>query len=475
MTSNALILLAARIIAAATTLVALALVARLRTPEDLGVVALGLTFGLALAIIPEAGMTALFIREVVRAPSRTPRLLGAMLVIRSATLPGVTVIVGVLALLLLGDAALVVLVVALGPGIQQVGELARATFVAHGRIPVASVHTIAENLAWLGVITAALYSGQSLLVAFLLADATLVGVEIIGFAVISVLLRLPIVLPARADVDGLLRQAAPFAGFGAIAVVALRSDTIFVGGLLAGGLATVGAYYAASRIAAAGEYVSEAVGRSVYPEMARHHPHRPDLVADLLREALDRVVPLGVLIAFGFALFGETIMVGVYGPAYSGYGMLLAGLGAVLPVRFIATLSGVGLTSIDAQWLRTVVLGMGVASSIVVYFILIPRIGVTGAIAGMFAAWTPIAVTHIVILNRRLGRLLTWPSIFRAFAFGAVAYVAGGLVMGSGIVGREFGAGIAFVTLALLGIPAVWAHARRRASTHLKRRGRGRE
>ena len=55
-------------ISALTTVVVLAIVARSGDPGELGLVAVGLTVGLVLAVISEAGLSALLIREVARAP-----------------------------------------------------------------------------------------------------------------------------------------------------------------------------------------------------------------------------------------------------------------------------------------------------------------------------------------------------------------------------------------------------------------------
>ena len=87
MSRDAAMLLAARVISALTTVVVLAIVARSGDPAELGLVAVGLTVGLVLAVISEAGLSALLIREVARAPEESGELLTAILLTRVVALP----------------------------------------------------------------------------------------------------------------------------------------------------------------------------------------------------------------------------------------------------------------------------------------------------------------------------------------------------------------------------------------------------
>jgi O-antigen/teichoic acid export membrane protein len=450
---DALLLFASRVLAAGTTLVVLAAVARLRTPEDLGLVAIGLTLGLALAILPEAGMTALYIREVVRAPQRSSGLLGAMLAIRAISLPIGIGIAAILAIAIAGDQAPVVLLVALGPAVQQVGELGRATFLAHRRIPVASVMSIVENLAWVAIILGALAADVDLAGTFAAADLALVIAAVAQLTLVPVVLRIRIARPSRSDLAGLLRQAGPFAGFSALALVALRSDTVFIGLLLPNGLAAVGAYYAATRIAGLGEYVSEAIGRTVFPELARHYPGDPSSVRDVLRLTMGRAVPLGILMASGLAALSGGILALLYGDDYRQYAPLLTALAILVPIRMAASLAGVGLTSVDAQGFRTQVLALAVVISSVLYIALIPAVGISGAVVGLAAAWVLMAIVHIRSMGRRVGPIVDWPRMARWGLLGIGLYVICQLIVASGISGADIVAGLLFGAIAF---PALW-------------------
>jgi O-antigen/teichoic acid export membrane protein len=188
MSRDALVLFVARVISAFSTVAVLAIVARLGDPVALGIVALGLTIGLALAVFSEAGLTALLIREVARDPDRSGTVLTAILLTRAVALPAVLLIAGLfLANTYPADAALILLV-ALGPAIQQVGELARSVFIARKRIPVASAHSIVENVAWLSAIAIGVSTGSDLAMSFTAAAAAVVLIDIGAFVLLRAVL-----------------------------------------------------------------------------------------------------------------------------------------------------------------------------------------------------------------------------------------------------------------------------------------------
>ena len=114
-----------------------------------------MTVGLTLAVLSEAGLTALFIYDIADAPERSSPLLGAMVVIRAVTLPAVAIVTGILVLIAYPEVGRTIMIVALGPALQQVSELARSVFIARRRMAIASAHSIVENVAWAGVIASA--------------------------------------------------------------------------------------------------------------------------------------------------------------------------------------------------------------------------------------------------------------------------------------------------------------------------------
>jgi O-antigen/teichoic acid export membrane protein len=219
------------------------------------------------------------------------------------------------------------------------------------------------------------------------------------------------------------------------------------------GLAAVGAYYAATRIAGLGEYISEAIGRTIFPELARHYPGDPSAVRDILRQTLGRAVSLGILMASGLAALSGSILALLYGDSYRQFAPLLTALAILLPIRMAASLAGVGLTSVDAQGFRTWVLALAVVMSSVLYIALIPAFGVVGAVVGLSAAWILMAIAHIWSMDRRVGPIIDWPRVVRWGLLGAGLYLLCRLIIGSGMAGADVVAVLLFGTIAL---PALW-------------------
>ena len=98
MSRNAALLLAARITSALTTLAVLSFVARLRGPEELGLVAVGLAGGAILATSSDVGLGPLLVRRHGgmrrTAPSASPSQAGRAALGPSAATPDGTIVAG---------------------------------------------------------------------------------------------------------------------------------------------------------------------------------------------------------------------------------------------------------------------------------------------------------------------------------------------------------------------------------------------
>ena len=300
MSRAALLLFIARAVSALATVAVLAVVARLGSPEDLGIVALGLSIGLALAVIPEAGLTALLIREVARWPERAGSILGAILFSRAIALPLVSVALLALLAITYPAYAPTLLIIALGPAFQQIGELARGVFLARGRPGYSSAHSIVENVAWLIAITWSLARGLDLTESFIVALAVLVVVEVVAYVLLAIVVGVRVARPSMDEMRDLFGQAGPFVAFGTLMVIASRSDTILVALLLPNGLVVAGAYFAVSRLVAAGEYLPEAVSRAILPEISRRFAQAPTSIREALAPAARQLLAISIAIPFGF-------------------------------------------------------------------------------------------------------------------------------------------------------------------------------
>jgi len=162
MRRNALLLLFARLVSAGTTLVMLALVARLRGGEALGAVGIGFAAGAIAAAISDLGLSSLLVREAARRPDAAARYLGAGLAVRLVSVPFLLAAIWVAGGAIAPGNGLVVVLAAAGLIGQQAAELTRAVFIAHQRMVIVSAHATFENVAWLAVIVAGLVGGATL-------------------------------------------------------------------------------------------------------------------------------------------------------------------------------------------------------------------------------------------------------------------------------------------------------------------------
>ncbi len=460
MNRDAGFLFVGRVVSAITTVLVLAIVARTSTLEELGVVALGLTVSLALAVLPEAGLTALFIYDIAGNAERTGRLLGAMLAIRAVALPLVFVAIGLLVALAYPDQASTIMIIALGPALQQVSELARSVFIARRRMAIASAHSIVENVAWAGAIAIGLTTGTAIDAAFAAAAVVVALSAVAAFGLVALLEHRRPEIPSRADIAGILGQAGPFTAFSTLAVVAARMDTVLIGILAPGGIATAGAYYTIARLAAAAEYLPEAVSRAIYPRLVRHVADDPPRATAILTFATRDLLAVGVAIPFGFAVVGAWLIGVLYGADFARFDWLLIGFGLAMPFRYVGMLFGFALTSANLQARRLRALTVAVVVSLGLSIVLLPVIGVAGALVAGVAGW----VTNFLLLTpdvvRTFGRILQVPDVVLATAVATVGFACAILIRSilPSPAGEVVG-GLAFAAIVAAGVAGL----RRRA------------
>jgi O-antigen/teichoic acid export membrane protein len=149
----------------------------------------------------------------------------------------------------------------------------------------------------------------------------------------------------------------------------------------------------------------------------------------VLAPAARQLLLIGLLIPFGFILVGPWLFSLVYGGELAAYGWILVALACVLPFRFMSILFGVALTSTDAQTWRTIALAIAVAFALGLEIILIPRIGVMGAIIGVYTVWMLTAALSIAATWRIVGPVLRLIDVVGPVAIGAIGFAAGRLVL----------------------------------------------
>jgi O-antigen/teichoic acid export membrane protein len=413
-TANAALLLAARVVSALATLAVLVLVGRYRGAEALGLVGVGLAIGGIVGTLTDAGTSSLLVREASRDQALTGRLLVAFASWRLVVVP--LALAGVWALLPLAypGRPVAILLAAATLALQYFSELTRAPFLARQWMLPSSLHSIAENLGWLAVVTVSLAAGGPLEVALLAGVALVAAFIVAGLALDVVLLGVAPALPTIADVSRLARDAAPFAAFAVLlAMTAGRIDTVLVSSLVpASGLVAAGAYFTATRLVGAFEYLPEAVSRALYPALARAFISERTRIGELLRPAAAFLLFLGTPVPFAMFIAGALPITVLLGPSYAPYGWLIVGLAIVVPFRYLAYLFGVALTGSDAQGRRVLAVGAALAVTVLVDVALLPLIGVAGAIVGALTGSLVALAAYVRDIRQRFGAI----GLFRPLA-----------------------------------------------------------
>jgi len=449
---NAGLLFVSRLASATTTLIVLAAIGHLRGPEALGRVAIGFAIGAIAAAVSDLGLASLVVREAARAPTRGGAILGVALTFRLVSIPVCLALAGIVAAVGFPTAAVDIGLVVAGLVAQQTAEQTRALLIAAERMDVHAAHAVTENVIWAVAICAPLAAGLDLTACLVAGLLVMVASVVAGLALDAVVVHAVPRRPSVADLRAMLPMVAPFAAFNIVGSGYSRIDTVLVGLLLPGvAVASAGLYFAAARLVAAFEYLPEAVSRALYPELARRGASGAPVLG-VLRPAADRLLIVGLLVPGVLLVGAGWLMPVVFGEAVGADAWLVGGLALAVPLRFLGYLYGTTLTSSDAQSRR--VLAAAVAFVVVVGIdaLLIPLIGVAGAVVGSVAGSVVVVSVYGWSVARRVAAIpVDIPTAVLAIAAVIVATLAGFLVGG---VAGNLGAMIT-TTLVYIGALAI--------------------
>jgi O-antigen/teichoic acid export membrane protein len=440
-------------------LAVLSLVARLRGPEDLGLVSLGLAAGGILAIFSDLAFGSLLVREVSRDAARLDTVFGAALLVR---LVAVSVLLGgswLVATLAFGSVAPRIWLPAAGLVMQQWAELTRSISLANRRFGIMAGHAITENVAWLGVVGGVLVLSGSLESALLGGLLTFSISVLAGLAIGWLVYHVRPRLPTTAESRQLARDARPFAAFTVLNIVYTRLDTLLIGALAPiGGIVAAGAYYAASRLIAAFDYLPDAMARSIFPDLAARFTTERSHFVELLRRPARFLLFIGVPVPFGVVVTGDWLMRELYGPIIAQYSWVLLGLAALVPLRFMSSLFGLALTSADAQGRRALAAGWALAGVALVDILLIPRLGVAGALVGAATAAITLLAIYVASLSRIPGQRLFLARDALGPLLAAIIATGVGLVFRRAVAPPVAGVAFALVYLLIAASLSRWQH-----------------
>jgi O-antigen/teichoic acid export membrane protein len=247
----------------------------------------------------------------------------------------------------------------------------------------------------------------------------------------------------------MVMDARPFTGFAVVGIAYSRIDPLLIG-LLASGpaLAAAGAFFAASRLLAAFEFLPEALSRAAYPELSRRVVTGGD-VRQILRSAAGALLFIGLAVPTVMIPAGAWLMSTLFGPETAEAGWIVGALSLAVPIRFLGYMYGVTLTSADAQGRRLAAASAALILVVVVDVVGIPIVGLLAPVVSVLAAATAVFVMYARFVRDRFGTTGLAPSLVLALVAAAGCAVATGLLVRQVSLDVVAAAAAVFVYLAL--------------------------
>ena len=394
-------------------LVSIAITTRYLGTAGYGRFSLALSFVQLFAVVADAGLTTIVVRELAQRPERASSLLGSALALRSGLAVAAATLAGLTSLAMpYPPEVRVAVLIAIVP--LTLGLL-NSTFVAllqsdlrAGRVAIADVTGRAASLAAVAVV-----------IVLDLGFYAVVGAAGVGAAVtlvITTLLARPL-LPDRPRADratsrGLMKAALPLGVAIALNEAYFRADALIIS--VTRSFEELGIYALAWRVGELTGTFPAVFLIAVFPVLSRMVAVADPRMRDALHAAGDVFVLVGVAVAAGgFAVAGElarTLGGGEFAAAAAPMRILLA----AAAIAFINGLYGHALIARDRQfatlWLNVVALTLNV----VLNLLLVPPYGI------LAAAWTALGCELAILagsfwlLRRHLDYVASFAALTKA-------------------------------------------------------------
>lgn len=378
-------------------MIVLVWMARYLGPEEFGL----LNYGQALVVIFTAfatmGLADITVRDIVRMPEREQQIVASALLLRLAGgVIAVAMAVATVAIIRPDDVrAMVVVAVLASSLLPQAFDVIDYRFQAHMIVRPVVILRNANFLAF-----AALKCGAILVGAPLLVFAALISIELATVAMLLVLyarrrgLQLHPRFATNTEILRLWRECRLLLVRTFAIAVYMRIDQVLISVFL--GDAQVGIYAAAIRLPELWYFLPTAVMTSAVPFLARSYTHSQQVYERNILRVMRPLVWLSILVATVLSLFSDQAMALLYGPSYAGAENVLA------VYAWAGVFGTLGLTTnawlINAGLMRYGLFQalVGLALSLLLSMLLIPRLGAVGAAWSYLSA--QIASTFIINL-----------------------------------------------------------------------------
>jgi len=339
-----------------------------------------------LVRIVDYGFTLQIARDVGRSPERTHEIVGRAIGAKLVLLVPTLIVSGVVAMYLpKGPSYFALLVLLLLDAL--VGSFALFLNIplrAHGRFDrEASISTAANVLFFAGTVGAALAGAGPVIVAaiFVLARCAFLALAVRGY--VHVAGARPRIILDRPSLAGTLAKGFPYAVHLFVGTLFLQVDTLVIQQVM--GAEAVGLYQGGMRLLFGALLVGDALHNVFFASLARV-AHDSVALGRLATQMTRHFVALGV-VGFGVLLgSGQLIVSVLFAERFASLADLVPLFGLLVLVRYSGLAYGAVLTLAERQSVRMLAVIGVLALNLVLDVVLIPRIGLRGALVASAVA-----------------------------------------------------------------------------------------
>lgn len=352
------------------------LIGRYLGPSDLGKFTFALSFVAMFAVINDLGLSILAVRDVAKEKNLAGKYLSNI-----ATLK---VVLGLFAFSLVmlfvnlmgypKDNIKIVLLMGLASLFITVSSGMRWLFQAYQKLEYESIVSVLQNILYFGLGFLAISLGLGVYgVGY---SQIVVGILIVFFSWILVKGRF---FKVKLEIDlgfwkKILKKSAPFALMLVFTGLYLNADTVILSFFK--GDKAVGLYNAANKLVVAAKMLPAVVVPALFPVMSE--------ITDwskfkrLIEKAIHYMLALALPIGVGVTILSHKIILTVYGKEFALSSLPLQILIWSAACVFLNGILGYALIAKGYQKVNTIIVGIGVLISLILNFILIPKLSYLG-------------------------------------------------------------------------------------------------
>jgi O-antigen/teichoic acid export membrane protein len=279
----------------------------------------------------------------------------------------------------------------------------RSVFQAFERMEYEAVISIIEKIILFMLVLFVIFSGYGLIeLAFVYIFAGIVAITL-SFSIVLIKIAKPKPSINLSLWKTLIIGSIPFALNALFGVLFFQIDTVMLSVLK--GDAAVGIYNAAYNPLLALGVIPGVFIAALYPVMSRYFTSSKDSLETFTGLSSKYMAILGFPIAMGCFVLADKFIALFYGDQFSASIIAFQILAFFIPLRWVSSITGTLLTSINRQSLRTVSVGLIALFNIILNALMIPYLGYIGASIATVLSEVFLYFVFIYFINKYYKRM----------------------------------------------------------------------